>query len=338
MPLRPLLLAVMAFSMALTANVGFTAAGTFYQVEVELDGQAVASRQAASREGLEIVLMRVSGLQSLPSVPAIEEAFAQPERFFNSYFFTDDQRLRFLFAEDAILGLINQAKLPIWPFNRPKAIAWLVVEQEGRREIIQEGHPLAAAIIAQSRRRGLEVRMPLMDLEDQMRVQPTTVWGGATWSVVAASRRYDADLVLVGRFRRQADAAYGGRLLAWLGNAEFEGEITSADLPSSGMQAADFLANELAVRYAIPWRPLQRLPLTVNGIASPLHYGGLLSYLESLEFVYGVQVFAVHQDQLELGVGSRAEMFQLVGLLQAGGRLSRSGNDGPFNQLSWRQP
>ena len=132
------------------------AAPALYEVEVDVGDQSAAARQAAAREGLDAVLVRISGLSALPVAAAILEARGQPELYYNRFLFVEDRRLKFFFAPAAVLGLIDRARLPIWPANRPAAIAWLVVGQGGRRRIVQEGHPLAAALQAQARRRGIE--------------------------------------------------------------------------------------------------------------------------------------------------------------------------------------
>lgn len=335
--LRLPFLFMLAAAVGALAAVSGRAASSFYEVEVAVADQSPASRRAAARAGLEMSLVRVTGLSALPSTPAVTEALSQPDQFYSRFLVVDDGRLRFFFTPAAILNLIDAAKLPIWPANRPEAIAWLVVEQDGAREIVQDGHPLAAALVQRARQRGFVLRMPLLDLQDRAQVQPGAIWGGATLPLVAASRRYKADVVLIGRLRQLPDASFSGRLLAWLRNAEFTADVSPLTLSEAGAQAADFLADGLASRYAIPWRAHQQVSLTVGGISSPLHYGALLRYLEGLEFLARTQVAALHQEQLHLIVDTRAEAAQLMELLQVDGRLARPAIGGAPNQLIWRE-
>ena len=284
-------------------------------------------------------MARVTGLSSLPSVPALTEAFSHPDHYYHRFLVVDEEHVKFFFTPPSVLNLIDAAMLPIWPSNRPKAMAWLVVERQGgAREIVQDGHPLAQALQQQARRRGVTVRLPLMDLQDRAQVQPAVIWGGATLPLVAASRRYNADVVLIGRLRQLAEASFSGRLLAWLWSAELTADTKPQTLAQAGAWAADFLADGLASRYAIPWRAHQQSPLIIDGVSSPLHYGALLRYLGGLEFIAQMQVVALRQEQLRLVVDTRAETEQLIELLQVDGRLAPSALSGAPNQLTWRQP
>ncbi len=334
--LKRLLLSIAA-AIAVAAPAAWAVSSPLYEAEVEVPDRSAKARQAAAGAGLERVLIQVTGLPRVAVVPTVAEALAQSERYYNHFLFVDRRRLRFFYSPRAVLDLIGRARLPLWPVKRPSIIAWLAVEQGGVRQIVQDGHPLGTALVAQARLRGLQVRLPLMDLQDQLRVQSTVVWSGATLLLVAASRRYGADAVLIGRLSRQADGGYAGRVLAWTPGADFESPAAGLDLAAAGAHAADFLADGLARRHAIPWREPQWLRLTVAGIAAPLHYGGLLRYLEDLEFVMGVQVVALNQERLEIALRSRAELGQLVDLLAVDERLARAPNS-RANLLLWRAP
>lgn len=324
-----------AVTVAVAAVAEVVATPALYEVEVDVPDQSQPVRHAASREGLETVLIRLTGLASLPDSAAVLEARGRPELYYDRFLFVADRRLKFTFSPGAVLDLIDRAQLPIWPAKRPNAIAWLAVEQSGRREIVQDGHPLAAALVAQAKRRGLEVYLPLMDLRDQMQVQPSDVWAGATLLLAAASRRYGAEAVLIGRLRSQQQEGYAGRVVTWTGGGDFQGEVTAADLAGAGAAAVDFLADGLASRHALPWRAPQWLPLVVDGVASPLHYGRLLRYLEGFEFMRSVRIAALHRKRLEVALQTRAEMHPLIELLTMDGRMA-SPPGAATNRLAWQ--
>ena len=321
--------------MLVMAAVDPATAAALYEVEVDVPDQSPSARRAAAREGLDTVLARMSGLAALPLSSAIQEARGRPAPYYNRFLFVEERRLKFFFAPAAVLNLIDRARLPIWPENRPAAIAWLVVGQGGRRRIVQESHPLAVAMQAQARRRGVQVRLPLMDLQDQLQVQPSVVWGGAAVLLAAASRRYGAEVVLSARLQQNEDLGYEGRALASMSRADLETALAGESPAELGAAIADFLADGLASRYAIPWRTPQWLPLWVDGVASPLHYGQLLRYLEALDFVQGVQFVALHQERLEVALQTRAEMAPLIELLTMDGRMAKA-TGASANRLTWR--
>ena len=328
---------VAAFGWVLASNAAYAAAPSFYEAEVEVADQSAAARRKAAREGLRQVLVRLSGTAPLPAEPVLREALNQPQRYYDRYLFVADDRLKLFFTPSALLDLIDRAKLPLWPLRRPPAIAWLALEWQGSREIVRGGHPLAAALVAEARQRGLEVRLPLMDLRDQLRVQPAAVWGRSSLVLAEASRRYGAEAVLIGRLRGDAVGGWTGEYSHWQDGDEFTFEINGLEFDEAGAGGANFLANAMASRTALPWRPTQARALTVGGIASPLHYGGLLRYLGGLEYLKGVSVVGLQQDRLDLHVNSRAEIGRLVALLQADGRFAAPVPGATANQLTWQE-
>lgn len=325
-----------AFGSVLAANAAGAAAPGFYEAESDVVDQSAAARRRAAQQGLGEVLIRMSGTAPLPSAPALREALRQPQRYYDRFLFVADDRLKLFFTPSALLDLIDRAKLPLWPRRRPPAIAWLALAQGGPRVIVRGGHPLAAALVEQARRRGVEVRLPLMDLRDQLRVQPAAVWGRASLVVAEASRRYGAEDVLIGRLRSDGLGGWSADFAYWQAGNEFTRQVSGPDLAQVGAAGADFLANAIASRDALPWRPTQPRALVVGGIASPLHYGSLLRYLSGLAYLKDVAVVGLNQDRLDIQVASRAEMDRLLALLQMDDRLAGAVPGAPANQLTWR--
>ena len=331
------LIAVAAlFGLVMAASANLAAAPGFYEAEMEVADQSAAARRKAARAGLSRVLIRLSGSAPLPAEPVLQEALNQPQRYYDRYLFVADDRLKLFFTPSALLDLIDRAKLPLWPLRRPPAIAWLALEQGSVREIVRGGHPLAVALAAQAQERGFEARLPLMDLRDQLRVQPSAVWGRSSLVLAEASRRYGAETVLIGRLRQGVGDTWSGEFAHWQGSDQFTFQINGLTFDQAGAAGADFLANAMASRAAIPWRPTAPRSLVVGGIASPLHYGALLRYLSGLEYLAGVEVVSLDQDRLHIQVRSRADVGRLVALLQTDGRLAGPAPGAPANQLTWR--
>ncbi len=336
MQFRFLMAVAAAFGSVLAADPARAVAPGFYEAEVEVADQSAFMRRNAARAGLERVLIRLSGTAPLPAEPVLREALSQPERYYDRYLVVADDRLKLFFTPSAVLELIDQAKLPLWPLRRPPAIAWLALEANGARQIVRGGHPLAAALVAEARRRGVEARLPLMDLRDQLRVQPAAVWGRSSLVLAEASRRYGAAAVLIGRLRLGADERWSGEFSHWRGSDEFTWQVNSLDLPQAGAAGAGFLADAMASRDAIAWRPAQVTSWIVGGITSPLHYGRLLRHLAGLEYLKDVAVVGLSQDRLDIQVSSRAEVGRLLTLLQADGWLAGPAPGQRTNRLTWR--
>ena len=413
-----------------------------YDVDVPVEGRTAAARLSVSGVALAEVLSRVSGLAHVPRNARVREALDRPEAYYNRFVFLENDELRIQFTPGAILKLMDEARLPVWSANRPQAIVWLVVERGGVRRIVDGQHPLAATFSERARQRGVVLKLPLMDLEDRMRVQPAVVRGRLFSPLHEASRRYGADVILAGQVQERlcvselpadadlkspagpespadpeftgefaesstglasarpgpeisvepdgastdvapapgspADSSdsdpnpdtpsgegqvpgldsvtglespvtetlrvcgpagglfYSGSLQAWMDGEEFATEFAVSDIVQAGLMTADFLADELAGRFAVLARQPNRVGLTIVGIDSPVGYGRLLGYLDDLEFVSSVDVSAVEADRLEITLHTRAGLEQLVELFESDGRIRPD----PANEavLIWRGP
>jgi hypothetical protein len=188
--------------------------------------------------------------------------------------------------------------------------------------------------------RGVTLRLPLMDLEDRIRIDPAVVWGRFSSTIHEASARYGTEGIIVGRLRKRADGSFAANFEHWL-----DGDQTALNLESDGLgleavgrQAVDDMVNALAGRYAVLGRELNVWQLSVSGIDTPARYGRLLRYFGSLEFIDDVDVVEVDGDRLVLAVATRARMRQLMQLLENDGRI-RQNPDAPFaNELTWHGP
>ena len=371
---------ILALAGALAATAPALAAPVpwLYDVDVAVEGRTAAARLAVSGTALAEVLSRASGLAHVPRNARVREALGRPEAFYSRFVFLENDELRIHFTPAAILGLLDEARLPVWSANRPQTMAWLVVEDGGNRRVVDGEHPLAQALSARARQRGLVLKLPLMDLEDRMRVQPAVVRGRLFSSLEEASKRYGADVILAGQVQERAcgiasrtdmapetpsDAGpetpadaepansvaeipwpcgpaggfyFSAALQAWMGGEEFAAEYAASGIAEAGTMAADFIADELAGRFAVLARQPNRVSLTILGIDSPVGYGRLLGYLDGLEFVSSVDVAAVEAGRLEITLHTRAGLEQLVELFGRDGRIRPD----PANEavLIWRGP
>ena len=114
---------------------------------------------------------------------------------------------------------------------------------------------------------------------------------------------------------------YSASLQAWMDDDEFATGFIVSDLPAAGLKTVDFLAGELAGRFAVLARQPNRVRLTIMGIDSPVGYGRLMGYLDELEFISSVDVAAVEVGRLEITLHTRAGLEQLVELFDSDGRI-----------------
>lgn len=306
-----------------------------YDVEVPVENQSSSARHEASRVALLQVLTRLTGLVHVPRYPQIVRALSAPDLYYSQFRFVAGPAsvtnngvgtplsLRIQFEPRSVLRLIRDSALPIWGSNRPLVVAWVVVEQGIEREIIATGstHPLALALQQRAEERGLPILYPLLDLEDQIKVDPAVVWGRMSQVLLPASERYGADIVLVGRIQALGEGSWATSWEFWWDGLIIPLERRDVAATLSAAAVVDLIVDELTQRYAVLGREPRQILLGVSGVASPADYGNLLNYLEALEFVDGVNVAQINADHLGLIVTTRAEPEQLQWLLEVERRL-----------------
>ena len=175
---------------------------TLFQAEVNAAGRGAAAREAALGRALQDVLVRVTGSAESASQSRAQSLLKQPGRFVEQFRFLElpgrlpgqppQLRLWVQFDGVALSREIRQAGLPYWGPERPDVLAWLAIDDRGRRYLVSETGESSAAgtLMRAARHRGLPLTLPLMDLEDQRAVQFTDVWGGFVGTVNEASQRY----------------------------------------------------------------------------------------------------------------------------------------------------
>ena len=134
----------------------FTVPDWLFSVEVPVTAQSSEERARAAEVGLLELMTRLTGLVSVPRNPTVVAALEQPERYYNQYLFyskrngsgnTDSATgtyLRVTYQSDAVLNLLKDAGLPVWGSSRPQVTAWIVVDLDGERIILDQAtqHPI----------------------------------------------------------------------------------------------------------------------------------------------------------------------------------------------------
>jgi hypothetical protein len=302
-----------------------------YDVEVPVVDQSVAARREATRSALLAMLTRMTGLVNVPLNDAVNGALSDPGRYFVQYRYEQrsaengpEPTLVVRFSPAAIKRLVGAAKLPMWGANRPSVIAWLVTDGMGQREILSDdsGHPVLHGLRAQARKRGVALVVPLMDLEDQLAVPAAAVYGSISQILEEGSRRYAADNLLIARVGRDPADRWVVQWEFWMRDSEQELVLAELDPGLAGAAGADLVADELAARYAVYGGEAGVLKLQVLAVDSLQDYGGLMEYLDSLEFIDSVRVTEVSDGSVLLDLVTPTQWQRFIELLDLEGRLA----------------
>jgi uncharacterized protein len=319
-----------------------------YEVQVPVADQSPRARLDSARVALAQVLTRLTGLAALPGNAVVDQALAAPDVYYNQFGFrrgaAGELLLHLEFMPEAVLNLIRQANLPVWRANRPTVVAWAVVDDgNGGRQILSSAaaHPVTDALKQRASERGLPLILPLMDLEDQMRVEPAIVWGLLSEPLLEASQRYAADILLIGRIQLEPGGGWTGRWDFWLEENVRELEQQAIDPAALGAAAADLVSDELAARFAvIDTGSSRRLELAVSAVEGAADYADLLRYLGGLEIVDEVDVRFLSGGRLGVSLVTVADTDQLQDMFRVDRRLlpdPMRPTLGPALELVWQK-
>jgi hypothetical protein len=147
--------------------------------------------------------------------------------------------------------------------------------------------------------RGISLLFPLLDLEDSSRISASDIWGGFKDPILAASNRYQADVVLTGKLVQALPNIWESYWTVYINgqtiNWDSQGELAEIVL----QEGADELADRIASQYAYTGSTLTEvIELLVTDVDDLDEYAKALSYLESVQSVQSVQVKSVSKDKV----------------------------------------
>ncbi|MBB3168953.1 DUF2066 domain-containing protein [Simiduia aestuariiviva] len=309
-----------------------------YKVSRLVESQAAVEREQAASEAMARILVRVTGD---PNIAANEELLPYLQRAQNyvlQFGYTRTERqitradgsqvaateLNFSFSEVAINKLLRKLKLPIWPDNRPALLIWLVEDQWPDGRVLLRDEATQTALRAQALTRGLPLLFPIWDLQDQMAINAEQLWQFDRAALQAASARYQADVMVVGRFSRTSSGELRG-VWQWLDAGQTELlDAQAQSLEELAAPMVDKIADALAARYTI--KPGQddgtHLLMQVHGVAAFDRYRNVLNYLERHEALRDVQLVQVEDDILWLQLAPESDLAHMQRAFQLDRKLA----------------
>jgi len=230
---------------------------------------------------------------------------------------------------------------------RPQVAIWLVVD-EGERRILpdQSGDGWSEALRAQTQAMGLPVSLPLMDLDDNMAVNATDVWGRFADPVLKASQRYGAEMVVLGKLSPEGEAwsidwgLYGTKPGAQAGELT---ELTKGS--GSGTQAevakgfADALAGWLVQQYGTRLSGVaSSQTLVVEGLSDIDGMIQIQKLLQGMASVTKVAIGKLEGDKVTFNLSLQGDKAELVRGLQLESRLHQVEDNESGLRYQWSQP
>jgi len=309
---------------------------SLYSAQVTLDQEEADPRARAYEMALADVLLRVSGSELSMDAEMLELLFPNPASYVVQFRPGADDTLWVSFDGDAIQNTLRQAGQTVWGSDRPLTLIWLAVDWgQGEREIIAADDPVRSRDEARSidrnrllrqrvldiaERRGLPVAFPLLDTIDLQNLSFSDIWGGFDDALIAASERYEADTILVGRVRPASSQRnrwsfyFGGEERTWNGEPEL---VIS--------QVADLLAAEFAISGTAV---LETVDVTIAGIESMDAFGAVQNLLAEMTVIEQFSITEVNGDRIRFRVAAIGGADRLRRALRFSGLIEQNGFEG----------
>ncbi len=312
-----------------------TAVPGLYEARVAVGSQADGDRSRATREGMEQVLTRMTGLPEVTEESGIADLLGDAERYVHQYGYEDvvdddhetGLELLLQFDGSTLQRTLSELEVPVWvEADRPRVLIWLAVDRNGERELVggDTGPDIQEMIRHGARQHGLPVLLPLQDLEDRGQLSSSDVWGGFRGPILEASERYRAEVVLAGRVAQRGEG-YEARWLLFRNDGVDEwsesGEQLEAVAHSGPAGAARRLARDMA---RLPGqRIVGDVTLQVDGVETLEGFGYVRRLLDDTRGVSDVEVLQVYGETLYMRIQLEGDSDRLIRDLERGGRLQQ---------------
>lgn len=318
-----------------------------YEGEVLVSSQGQGERAAALPRALAQVFVKLTGDAGAAREPVLAARLADAQRLLQQYRYRQDvvpeggsARVQLWliarFDPAGVDTLLAEAGRSVWPTPRPAPLLWLAIDDgRGPRLVSSAQAGAVSALTAQARNRGLRIQFPLVDLEDQGRVDVGDVWNGRHEALVAASARYQAPTQLVGRLLRTGSTWDGVWTLLDGGQALSQWRSSDPDPLVVLAAGADGAADALTARYAVPATAGEpgQYRIDVVGIRSAEDYLRASNHLRELGVVRRLRVLSADASTLRLELDMGTGLEGLARALQSGNVLEMLMDEAPASGL-----
>ena len=301
---KPLARLFIVCSIIVVGLTTFTAKGVevegLYQVQVPVSDQSNKNQWGAMLKGFQEVLVRKSGSRQVLVAEESRQAFRKVKAYVQRFQYLPNPNqdaaepfvIKLDFEPRLVDELIQEAGMPIWGSDRPITILWLAAEENFDRKVLKDDalNPLTELLKTDAVRRGIPIIFPLMDLEDELNVTISDIWGRFNNSIVNASGRYGADSVVTGRLAKVGEIWQAKLSYINQGDEQFlEFNVESPELLTETLtdRVAELLCQKYCVIEALT---SHKISLQVSGINNFASFKKVQDYLQGLSSIRKIEV------------------------------------------------
>lgn len=329
----------------------------FAEQRVILQAASEAEQRRAIGDALGSVLLRVSGLDTLPRHSALTQAQREPMRFLRAFELVESDillpnaignpeptsRLQLSFDPNSIMDLLATMDMPFWGSPRPQTLVVLAAPQGDWIDVVTDwsASPAVSELMQLARAQGLPLLWPELDLDELRLLHPDDLFLGLQQPLQTMAERYAAALVLGGHLE------YDAQLELWVARWQLVNEdlqlfrtVSDASLTEVISAAMTWLRDYYRAQYAIAaGGPVQEWVIQINGVNGLAEQAQLARYLLQLPGSEGLQLEQIQSDRATYRLKTRATLSQWMAWLNLENKLLAEHpirEDQSVFELTWR--
>lgn len=277
-----------------------------YQVREPVEGQSAEARTQATGKALETLVLRLTGDPKAAQSPALAGLRKDPQQIISQFGFEAGPPETVLvdFDPGSTERTLRQAGLALWGNNRPSILGWWLNDSTEGSSLIGDGQNSAAPLRRAAQHRGLPLRLPLADLNEQLVATAKNLEGADPAPLREASERYGADALLAVH-ASEADGKWQGSWRLWLGEQREQGKVEAADQAALADAVMLAVSNRLAPRFVTRPGASSEMQVQVQGM-NLARYAELGRVLEP----YGARLKQVEGDTLTYQVTGNSDQLR----------------------------
>jgi hypothetical protein len=190
-----------------------------YEVTMLLEDQNIGTLKKAKLKAFKQMLFRRSANKDIVKIKVIQKEYTKITQYIQKIEFStkDVSSVTLHFEPRLIDRLIKIAKQPLWDFNRPTTLLWLAYESHLKNNRVTktimtenaESSEYIHAIQKEAIKNAIPIIFPLMDLDDELLVSLSDVWGGFHSKIIQASERYMVPSIMRGKIFQRGSEWFG---------------------------------------------------------------------------------------------------------------------------------
>ncbi|POA17241.1 DUF2066 domain-containing protein [Pseudomonas sp. FW300-N1A1] len=222
-----------------------------YQVHEPVSSQTPQERDQATQRALDTLVLRLTGDARALQSPGLAAIRKDPQQIISQYGYDagPPESLKVDFDPVSTDRALRQAGLALWGANRPSILGWWLNDSADGSSLVGDGQVSAEPLQRAAQHRGLPLRLPLADLNEQIVATAPNLDSGNPAPLRSASERYGADALLAVHAREEG-GQWQAKWYLWLGDQREQGSVQGADNAVVADAVLLAVSERLAPRFA----------------------------------------------------------------------------------------